>query len=153
MDFFYWAILFRTLGIDAQRWWCAGFLHLGVVNVLLEQGLLPRVISGSSAGAMVAGVLACHTDEEMVAIRDPAMLRNGPARMLVSSGACWSAVARVSPGRSEQLIERLVPDMTFEEAYAKTGRQVSITIAPAEPHQRSRLLNAITSPNVYTGRL
>jgi hypothetical protein len=39
--------------------------------------------------------------------------------------------------------------MTFQEAYHLTGRQVSITVAPAEPHQRSRLLNAITSPNVF----
>lgn len=42
----------------------------------------------------------------------------------------------------------MVPDMTFQEAYEKTGRQISITVAPAETHQRSRLLNAITSPNV-----
>jgi NTE family protein len=39
--------------------------------------------------------------------------------------------------------------MTFQEAYEKTGRQISITVAPAETHQRSRLLNAITSPNVF----
>jgi len=47
------------------------------------------------------------------------------------------------------IITRLVPDLTFQEAYEKTSRQVSISVAPAEPHQRSRLLNAITSPNVY----
>jgi NTE family protein len=39
--------------------------------------------------------------------------------------------------------------MTFQEAYARTGRQISISVAPAEPHQTSRLLNAIASPNVY----
>jgi TAG lipase/steryl ester hydrolase/phospholipase A2/LPA acyltransferase len=49
----------------------------------------------------------------------------------------------------ENIIARLVPDMTFQEAYEKTGRQISITVAPAEAHQKSRLLNAITSPNVY----
>jgi TAG lipase/steryl ester hydrolase/phospholipase A2/LPA acyltransferase len=42
--------------------------------------------------------------------------------------------------------------MTFQEAYEKTGRQISITVAPAEPHQRSRMLNAITSPNVSCAR-
>ena len=34
-----------------------GFYHLGVVKALIEHGLLPRVISGSSAGSMIAGVL------------------------------------------------------------------------------------------------
>ena len=151
MDFFYRAnICFGRSALMLSGGGVLGFLHLGVVNVLLEQGLLPRVISGSSAGAMVAGVLACHTDEEMVAIRDPVMLRNeasqdvGFFRRLLTGGG-----PSISLEDLEQLIERLVPDMTFEEAYAKTGRQVSITIAPAEPHQRSRLLNAITSPNVY----
>jgi len=47
------------------------------------------------------------------------------------------------------IVERLIPDMTFQEAYEKTGRQISISIAPAETHQTSRLLNAIASPNVY----
>ena len=49
----------------------------------------------------------------------------------------------------EHCVNRLIPDLTFQEAYEKTGRQISITVAPAEPHQRSRLLNAITSPTVF----
>ena len=127
-----------------------GFLHLGVINVLVEQQLLPRVISGSSAGALVAGVLACHSDKELGHFRDPVMMRAEAAedvgffrRLILGSGP------RLSLEDLEQLIERFVPNMTFEEAYAKTSRQVSITVAPSEPHQRSRLLNAVTSPNVY----
>jgi TAG lipase/steryl ester hydrolase/phospholipase A2/LPA acyltransferase len=49
----------------------------------------------------------------------------------------------------QAMVARLVPDMTFQEAYEKTGRQISISVAPAEPQQTSRLLNAIASPNVY----
>jgi len=151
LDFFYRAnICFGRSALMLSGGGILGFLHLGVVNVLSQQGLLPRVISGSSAGALVAGVLACHTDEEMAALRDPELLRNEAGRdagffrrLLTGSGP------HISLEDLEQLIDRLVPDMTFEEAYAKTGRQVSITIAPAEPHQRSRLLNAVTSPNVY----
>ncbi len=44
----------------------------------------------------------------------------------------------------EQLIARMVPNMTFQEAYEKTGRLISISVAPAELHQTSRLLNATT---------
>ena len=52
-------------------------------------------------------------------------------------------------GDLEKMVARMIPDLTFHEAYEKTGRQISISIAPAELHQQSRLLNAITSPNVY----
>lgn len=127
-----------------------GFLHLGVINVLVEQGLLPRVISGSSAGALVAGVLACHSDEEMSQFQDPVLMQSEVRkeaslfrRLILGAGP------HMTLEDLEGLAERLIPDMTFEEAYAKTGRQISITVAPAEPHQRSRLLNAVTSPNVY----
>jgi NTE family protein len=40
-------------------------------------------------------------------------------------------------------------DLTFQDAYELTGRFINISISPAEKHQESRLLNAITSPNVY----
>jgi hypothetical protein len=39
--------------------------HLGVVKELHAQGLLPRVISGTSGGSIVAAMLACHTDAEI----------------------------------------------------------------------------------------
>jgi NTE family protein len=61
----------------------------------------------------------------------------------------FGANPQIDVGDLERLVARMVPDMTFQEAYEKTGRQISITVAPAETHQRSRLLNAITSPNVY----
>ena len=47
-----------------------------------------------------------------------------------------------------RMIERMIPNETFQEAYERTGRQISISVAPSELHQTSRL-NAITSPNVY----
>jgi len=39
--------------------------------------------------------------------------------------------------------------LTFLEAFKRTGRHLNISIAAAEKHQTSRLLNAITTPNVY----
>ena len=48
----------------------------------------------------------------------------------------------------QELIQRLIPDMTFQEAYEHSGRMLNVSVAPAETHQTSRLLNATTSPNV-----
>eukprot|EP00603_Paraphysomonas_imperforata_P012561 CAMPEP_0114453912 /NCGR_PEP_ID=MMETSP0104-20121206/2302_1 /TAXON_ID=37642 ORGANISM="Paraphysomonas imperforata, Strain PA2" /NCGR_SAMPLE_ID=MMETSP0104 /ASSEMBLY_ACC=CAM_ASM_000202 /LENGTH=719 /DNA_ID=CAMNT_0001626263 /DNA_START=433 /DNA_END=2591 /DNA_ORIENTATION=+ len=42
-----------------------GFYHIGLVLELLEQGLLPRVISGASAGSLIAAVIGTRTDEEL----------------------------------------------------------------------------------------
>eukprot|EP01147_Barroeca_monosierra_P004047 gene4047-8439_t len=42
-----------------------GIFHLGVVRVLHQQGLLPRVISGSSAGSLMASLICTRTDEEL----------------------------------------------------------------------------------------
>jgi uncharacterized membrane protein YgcG len=43
-----------------------GMHHAGVVKALLENGLLPAVISGASAGSIVCGVVGCSTDEELL---------------------------------------------------------------------------------------
>ena len=39
--------------------------QLGVCRALSKEGLLPRIISGSSAGAMVAAHVCVRTDEEL----------------------------------------------------------------------------------------
>jgi TAG lipase/steryl ester hydrolase/phospholipase A2/LPA acyltransferase len=48
----------------------------------------------------------------------------------------------------QALVEGMIPDLTFREAFDLTGRQINISVSPAELHQSSRLLNAITSPSV-----
>lgn len=57
--------------------------HLGVVKELHQHGLLPRVISGTSGGSIVAAMLACHTDSELpeCVARRP-LPRDLPARTL-----------------------------------------------------------------------
>ncbi|KAI9623678.1 hypothetical protein H4Q26_014405 [Puccinia striiformis f. sp. tritici PST-130] len=42
-----------------------GFYHFGVLRALLDAGLMPTVITGTSAGALVASFLCTHTDEEL----------------------------------------------------------------------------------------
>jgi len=41
-----------------------GFYHAGVVKVLIENGLMPRVIGGASAGSIVLAMIGTRTDEE-----------------------------------------------------------------------------------------
>ena len=39
--------------------------HAGVIKALLEEDLLPRVISGSSVGSVYAGFICTKTDSEL----------------------------------------------------------------------------------------
>jgi TAG lipase/steryl ester hydrolase/phospholipase A2/LPA acyltransferase len=42
-----------------------GLYHIGVVKALVEQQLLPRVISGASAGSIIAAILGTRMDSEL----------------------------------------------------------------------------------------
>ncbi|WP_371195941.1 DUF3336 domain-containing protein [Glaciecola sp. SC05] len=125
-----------------------GHFHRGVIKTLFEHDLLPTVISGSSAGAVSAAILGTYTDDELptVLLSDKALdplqekIDNRPKRLIRK---------QVDPASLEILLEELIPNITFQEAYEKTGRMISITIAPFEEHQTSRLMNAVTSPNVF----
>jgi len=151
LDFFYRAnVCYGRSALMLSGGGVLGFYHLGVVRALLDEGLLPKVISGSSAGALVAGVVGTHTDEELQHFYDPAnVLFEAEREASAFSRMFFGVNPQIDVGDLDKLIGRMVLDLTFQEAYEKTGRQISISVAPAEPHQRSRLLNAITSPNVY----
>jgi TAG lipase/steryl ester hydrolase/phospholipase A2/LPA acyltransferase len=151
IDFFYRAnVCFGRSALMLSGGGVLGFYHMGVVKTLLDEGLLPRVISGSSAGALVAGTLGTHTDKQLERFYDPAnVVSEAEREASVFSRMFFGANPQIDVSDLEKLIARMIPDLTFQEAYEKTGRQISISVAPAELHQRSRLLNAITSPNVY----
>lgn len=118
------------------------YFHVGVVRALLEAGLLPSVLSGSSGGAIIGSIVCSHSDEELRKLLMPDQLLE---RMKPP------AKRRRIADQSEieaSLSEFLPDDMTFQKAYEKTGRAMNVSIAPAETHQGSRLLNATTSPSV-----
>ena len=126
------------------------FFHVGVVKALWQQKLLPDIFSGSSGGAFIGSLLSTHNDDELEKIFDPEYLAyeieqdEGLIRHL---SALKPQVASLDEFR--EILERLIPDLTFQEVFERTGRHLNISIAPAETHQTSRLLNAITTPNVY----
>ena len=125
-----------------------GHFHRGVIKTLFEHKVLPTVISGSSAGAISAAILGTYSDDEL-----PCVLQGNkvldPLQIEIDNRP-KSLIRRQSDSASLKImLDAIIPDMTFQEAYEKTGRMISITIAPAEEHQTSRLMNAITSPNVY----
>lgn len=42
-----------------------GFFHYGVVKALYEEGMIPKIISGSSAGSILASILGSTPPEDV----------------------------------------------------------------------------------------
>jgi TAG lipase / steryl ester hydrolase / phospholipase A2 / LPA acyltransferase len=126
------------------------YFHIGVVKALLEQRLLPDVMSGSSGGAFVGSLVSTRSDADLLEKMQPGNLVAELEDAIGYSKRSPRYKPSVMPiDEIRKIIERMIPDLTFQEALERTGRHLNISIAPAETHQRSRLLNAITSPNVY----
>ncbi|MCG8391931.1 MAG: DUF3336 domain-containing protein [Pseudomonadales bacterium] len=124
-----------------------GLFHIGVARCLWEQGLLPSVISGSSAGSIIASVVGTHNDEELKVKLEPENIYLEAFKVLG-----WKGLVRGRPvldgDHLEACLEENILDMTFEEAYRHTGREINITVSPYDRNQHARLLNWRTSPNV-----
>ena len=118
------------------------YFHLGVARALHEADLLPTVMSGSSGGSIVGSIVCSHTDAELREIMEPEVFLERMPDAAKQSGT----TDQVDIG--EVLKQYLPDDMTFHKAFEKTGRAMNVSIAPAETHQTSRLLNATTSPTV-----
>jgi NTE family protein len=126
------------------------YFHVGVVRTLLEQRLLPSVLSGSSGGAFVGSLVSTRSEADLLEKMQPANLVAELEEAIGYSKRSSRYKPSVMPiDEIHKIVERMIPDLTFQEALERTGRHLNISIAPAETHQRSRLLNAITSPNVY----
>jgi len=128
-----------------------GLFHLGVIEELEEQGIMPRVLTGSSAGAVIAAIVATHTDTELAHMLKPSEVDFEWCRMI--------GVYEIMKGQGlldqkllQRSIDRNIPEMTFIEAYQHTNRILNITISPADSHQFPRLLNYLTAPNVLIRR-
>ena len=126
-----------------------GPFHVGVIKALLEQGLLPNVISGSSAGALVAAIVGTRDDDSLHQVFQPRSIVAVFGEAAEAEADLIKGNRRMSIREVRGFVEHQIPDLTFQEAFDLTGRRINIPVAARELHQQSRLLNAITSPNVY----
>ena len=131
-----------------------GMSHIGVLKALYESKLLPRIISGASAGSIVCSVLCTRKDEEI-----PELIREFPygdlgvfetagdgvadnIRRLFTEGA-WADINNLT-----RVMRSMLGDLTFQEAYNRTRRICNICVSSASIYELPRLLNYITAPNV-----
>ncbi|CAJ2499698.1 Uu.00g025510.m01.CDS01 [Anthostomella pinea] len=133
-----------------------GMTHIGVMKAMFAAKLLPRIISGASAGSIVCSVICSRTDDEI-----PALLKEFPYgdlavfeeegnadglldhfRRLFTEGN-WSDIKHLT-----RVMQQLLGDITFQEAYNRTRRICNICVSTASIYELPRLLNYVTAPNV-----
>ncbi|KAG5363558.1 Lipase 4 [Yarrowia sp. B02] len=135
---------------------CLGLLHTGVLQALSDTSLLPHVISGSSAGSIMAAGLCIHKDEEHEAFISELMERDFD--IFEESGNEDTVLERISRMLKhgslldnrymQDTMRDLFGDMTFLEAYNRTRRILNVTVSSAGIYEMPRLLNYLTAPNV-----
>ena len=126
------------------------FFHAGVVKALWSEGILPNIISGSSGGSVIGALVCTHVDEDLAPYFAPEKLvREYENEAGQTAFNLFSTAKRMSQSQVRERLAEIIPDLTFQEAFELTGRHLNISIAPAEKHQNGRLMNAITSPNVF----
>ena len=133
-----------------------GMNHVGVLKALFEAKLLPRIISGASAGSIVCAVMCTRTDEEMPDLLD--QFPYGDLSVFEEPGREDSILDRVRRLLTEgawidikhliRVMQAILGDMTFQEAYNRTRRILNICVSSASIYELPRLLNYITAPNV-----
>lgn len=152
-----------------------GLCHLGVVKALFLRGLLPRIITGTATGALIAALVAIHKEEELPAVLkgDGIDLSAFAAKNRAKSDDASGGGAQSGSTRWETLLRRVkrfyregyfldvkvleecvranVGDLTFEEAYIRSKRVLNITVAATGQGGIPTLLNYLTAPNVVSG--
>ncbi|CAN3377245.1 hypothetical protein DIURU_003504 [Diutina rugosa] len=130
---------------------CFAYTHFGIVKALLEQDLLPDIISGTSGGGLIAALACTYKNDELKELLVPELADKITAceepwykwiPRFWRTGARFDAVAWASKS-----CFFCRGDTTFQEAFERTGRKLNISTVPADPHSPVILCNNITSPN------
>jgi len=130
-----------------------GNYHFGSVKALLETDLLPHIISGTSAGSVIGAMVCTRTDEELIRDLKPEILA---PKMSIFESSWGQRLSRAWKhgtmfdqddwyGRVQWFT---CGEMTFEEAFKKTGRVFCVTLSATSKRAPPVLINYITAPNV-----
>ena len=133
-----------------------GMTHIGVLKALYEARMIPRIISGASAGSIVCAVFCTRTDEELPALLDTYV--HGDFAVFNEKGQEENIFQKMTRflkfgsfldiSHLAKTIRNWLGDMTFQEAYNRTRRILNICVSSAGMYELPRLLNYISAPNV-----
>lgn len=133
-----------------------GMNHIGVLKALYEAKLIPRIISGASAGSIVCAVFCTRTDDELPGLLET--YAHGDFSVFNEHGEEENIFQKMTRflkfgsfldiSHLANTMRRWLGDMTFQEAYNRTRRILNICVSSAGMYELPRLLNYISAPNV-----
>jgi predicted acylesterase/phospholipase RssA len=131
-----------------------GMFHIGVIKALYDNNLLPRIICGSSAGSLVASLLCTEVYENIPQLIERE-LKMGPFEFKDKKFSFLRKIFRyITRGVLfdievlKEFLRENIGDITFQEAFDKTGWILNITVTGYKEHDNHRVLNYLTAPNV-----
>ncbi len=124
-----------------------GMFHLGVIKALWEHNLLPRVISGSSAGSIIAAMTCTRTDAQLTQMFEPGSI-NLAAFQRMSFTKLIKGGTLMDSAHLAACLNANIGDESFVQAFERTRRILGVTVSPSGLNQQPRLLNYLTAPNV-----
>ena len=127
-----------------------GSFHLGVVKALLQHRLLPRVLAGTSTGAIVAAIAATRNDSSLNEFFE-SLPKMDLGFMVPQSSIHVLKYDGKKPQRKQmniRILRQLLGDLTFLEAYGATGRVLNLSVHTLDSQDPPRLLNYLTSPDI-----
>jgi len=133
-----------------------GQYHYGVIKCLIEEDLLPRVVSGSSVGSIFASLLCTKTKAELEEFKDFSTIKvPGYFEQNQKEETLGNRLKRLMTKGYLMNYEDIrnflhvnIGNITFQEAYDRTGWILNITVTGQDEHDGYRLLNYLTAPNV-----
>jgi hypothetical protein len=133
-----------------------GLYHLGVVKALHRQGLLPKILAGSSAGSIMAAMVATRAnDGELEELFDGNFSDATFSQAFDQKGSLRRKITRFFTtgrlfdiGKLGAILRTQLGDVTFLEAFKASGRILNITVSPASSCDSAMLLNHVTAPDV-----
>jgi NTE family protein len=125
-----------------------GLYHFGVIKALFEQELLPRTLSGSSMGSLLAAWACCHTDDELRELFADLSLIDRQALHRLPIGDMLRQRTVMDQPKLLAFLGRVMPDLTFSESRRRSNRILNVTVSPVRTLQTPRLLNHVSAPRV-----
>jgi NTE family protein len=125
-----------------------GLFHTGVCKALLEQDLMPKVLSGSSAGAIMTAMLGTSKPSDISGLLNGENFFTEAFHFrkfneIIKGNGGFADVKYLK----KFLVENL-GDVTFEEAFKTSGLNINVAVAPYDASQDARIMNAYTSPDL-----
>lgn len=138
-----------------------GFCHLGTVKALYDNELLPNIICGTTAGAIIAALVCSCPPVALPKLFEQVVEDLPPLTEEYKNLKFGSVVEGVLKSLYppeiillEEYVRNRLGDLTFEEAYIKSQRVLNITVSPKSDTNKFAatevplLLNYLSTPNV-----